>query len=91
MKLFLFIAILCVCVCVRMRFCVHVFLPCFASRCLLIFVCFVRLCTIDLYNYGYSCTVFLFKVVKHFEILKALCEFPIIIIIDKASTVLLIS
>ena len=27
---FLFIMILCVCVCVRMRFCVHVFLPCFA-------------------------------------------------------------
>ena len=46
------------CVCVSVCVCgggggVRVFLPCFVLRCLLIFVYFVRLYTIDLYNYGY--------------------------------------
>ena len=55
-----------------------------ALRCLLIFVCFVRLYTIDLYNYGYLCIVnyfLFFKVVKRFEIPKVLYKFPIIIIL----------
>ena len=50
---------------------------CFAS--MLIFVCFVRLYTIDLYHYGYICIV-CFSVVKRFEIPKAPYQFPIIII-----------
>ena len=45
-------AILCVCVFV----CVHANLcACFLWRCLLIFICSVRLYTIDLHNYAYLC------------------------------------
>ena len=42
---------------------------------------FYRLYTNDLYNYGYLCIVCfsLSCIVKHFEILKALYKFPIII------------
>ena len=42
-----------VCVCVCVRACVFV-MVCIK---MLIFVCFVRLYTIDLYNYGYLCIV----------------------------------
>ena len=34
-------------------------LTCFVRKCLFIFVCFVRLYTTDLYNYGYLRIVFL--------------------------------
>ena len=49
---------------------------------MLIFICFACLYTTDFYNYGYLCIVF-FKssTVKHFEFLKALYKFPIIIIV----------
>ena len=53
----------CVCVCVcararaRARLCMRVLLSCFVWRCLLIFVCFICLYTIELYNYGYLCIV----------------------------------
>ena len=50
---------------------------------MLIFVCFVRLYTIGLYNYGYFCALYVFlQIVKRFEFPKALYKFPIIIIMD---------
>ena len=72
----------CVRACVRVR---AILCACvFAMLCMkmLIFICFARLYTTDFYNYGYLCIVFfLSSTVKHFEFLKALYKFPIIIIV----------